>query len=77
MPVKEPALSEVKVAPFTAVGMNRWRTWPVAVLNTMIGCGDPMSSTAPLLVLLFGLSAIALARTAEPSCTILPAGVRV
>ena len=77
MPVKDPVVSEVKAVPFTVVGMKRCRTCPVAVSNTIIGWGEPMSRTAPLLVLPFGLSAMAFARTGEPRSTILPAGVSV
>src|SRR5215469_2711120 len=77
MPVKDPALLDTDSVPFIKAGMKRWRTCPVAVLNTRIGWGEPMSKTAPLLVLLFGFSAMDLARTGEPSSMILPAGVSV
>src|ERR1051326_5433262 len=75
MPVKDPALAGFDSVPET--GRKRWRTWQVAVLNTMMGWADAMSRTAAGLVRLFGFRAIALARTGEPSSTILPAGVRV
>src|SRR5579883_1602632 len=75
MPVKEPALLEVNSAPFIKDGINRCRTWPVAVLKTMTGWGEAMSRTAA--VLLLGFRATALARTGEPSSMILPAGVNV
>src|SRR5580658_11108225 len=77
MPVKDPALLVTESVPLKKAGMNRWRTCPVAVLNTIIGWGEPMSRTAPLLVLTFGLRAMALARTGEPRSMILPAGVSV
>src|ERR1700689_1365530 len=77
MPVKDPALLDADSAPFEEPGMKRWRTWPVAVLNTIIGCGEPISRTAPLLALAFGFRAMALARTGEPRSMILPAGVSV
>src|SRR5580692_6099090 len=77
MPVKDPALLDVDAAPFINDGRKRWRTCPVALLKTIIGWGEPISRTAPLLVLTFGLRAMALARTGEPRSMILPAGVSV
>src|ERR1700723_3409633 len=77
MPVKDPALLVVDSVPFIKAGVKRWRTCPVAVLNTIIGWGEPISRTAPLFVLTFGFRARALARTGEPSSMILPAGVSV
>src|ERR1700728_3125046 len=77
MPVKDPALLVTESAPLIKAGVKRWRTCPLAVLNTIIGWGEPMSRTAPLLVLIFGLRPMALARTGEPSSMILPAGVSV
>ena len=46
-------------------------------MNTITGWGEPISRTAALLVLPLGLSAMAFARTGEPSSMILPAGVNV
>src|ERR1700733_13089293 len=77
MPVNDPALLGVDSVPFITDGVKRWRTWPVEILNTIIGWGEPMSSTAALLVLPFGFSAMDLARTGEPRSMILPAGVSV
>src|SRR5579872_1629341 len=77
MPVKDPALLDMDSSPFIKAGVKRWRTCPVAALNTIIGWGEPISRTAPLLVLTFGFRAMALARTGEPSSMILPAGVSV
>src|SRR5580698_1555496 len=77
MPAKDPALLVVDSVPLIKAGMKCWRTCPVALLKTIIGWGEPISRTAPLFVLTFGFSAMALARTGEPSSMILPAGVSV
>src|SRR5271154_2891179 len=77
MPVNEPVLFGAASVPFITEGMKRWRTCPVEMLNTMIGWGEPMSSTAALLVLPFGFRAMDLARRGEPRSMILPAGVNV
>src|SRR5579863_5957205 len=77
MPVKDPALLVAGSVPFIKDGVKRCRTSPVAVLNTIIGCGEPIDRTAPVFTPAFGLRARALARTGEPRSTILPAGVSV